>query len=139
MATEQSGLEARKTSWEIHWHTLWRATPCASLCPSCLCQAVPTLTKGREGRHPSWKGPAWKGPVFPPVRAGDSGGSLRATCSCEQEVTCPGSAQQLQATALSEKCSCLYSCSLFHLFETCHSRCTSPVQQILRFICSWHQ
>lgn len=36
-------------------------------------------------------------------------------CSCEREVTSPGSAQQLQATAMSEKCSCLYSCSLFQL------------------------
>lgn len=47
------------------------------------------------------------------------GGSSRAGCSCEHEATSPGSAPQLQATAVSEKCSCLYSCSLFPLPFVC--------------------
>lgn len=46
-------------------------------------------------------------------------GSSRAGCSCEHEVTSPGSAQQLQAIAMSKKCSFLYSCSLFPLPFVC--------------------
>lgn len=45
--------------------------------------------------------------------------ALRAGCSCEHEVTSPGSAQQPQATAMSKKCSCSYSCSLFPLPFVC--------------------
>jgi len=49
----------------------------------------------------------------------DFGGTSRAGCSCEHEATSPGSAQQLQATTVSEKCSCLYSCSLFPMPFVC--------------------
>lgn len=55
---------------------------------------------------------------FPQGLAG-FGGSLSAGCSCEHEATSPGSAQELQATAVSKKCSCLYSCSLFLLTFAC--------------------
>lgn len=112
-----------------HWHTLWGATPCASLCP---CQPVPGLARGRGDRHPSWKGPA-----LPPGRAGSSGGSLRARCSCEREVTSPGSAQQLQAAAMSEKCSCLYSCSLFQLPFVCRHVTADAPQQYNRYLDSF--
>lgn len=66
-------------------------------------------------------------------------GSSRAGCSCKHEVTSPGSAQQLQATSVSERCSCLYSCSPFPLPLACRHVTADASHQYNGDFWGWYQ
>lgn len=99
----------------------------ASPCPSCLCCAIPLLAGILLGR------------ALHCLLQGLAGfrGSLRAGCSCEHEVTSPGSVQQLQAIAMSKKCSFLYSCSLCPLPFVCRHVTADASHQYNRYLDSF--